>query len=185
MMPPVPSNVCHVAQDLGDRYLGELLAFLRTKKGAEWARSLGFKPADLIAQIQSDPMHRGERITLRSEKNPESGESEPVKRTPGEIISLMGDFYESVADLAKAPKDELHDILEVMKGERAGTIPDAGQRFEKITGGRYLELAQRNDARFSRLNRTEWRRLHEEAIVSPPSGPRVLLSCAGATDRCG
>lgn len=152
-------------QDIGDRYLRELPAFLQTEEGTRWARELGFNRDDLVAQILRDPMQRGAKIRLAPRVNPETGAVENVDLTPGEIIALMGDFYATVKQLANAPARELRSILDVMQGERVGTVPDAAERFEKITGGRYLALAQRNDTHFARLNRAEWRRLHEEAIA--------------------
>jgi hypothetical protein len=159
-------------QDLGDRYLRELLAFLQTEEGARWARELGLNRDDLVTQMLRDPMQRGARIRLGSRVNAETGAVENVELTPGEIIALMGDFYATVEQLANAPTAELRSILDVMQGERAGTVPDAGERFEKITGGRYLALAQRNDTHFARLNRDEWRRLHEEAIAEARAAGR-------------
>lgn len=163
-------------QDLGDRHLDELLAFLQTPEGAEWARELGLEPARLVARMVGErvanPLSRGVRIRLDPRVDPETGTVETPSRTPGEIIALMGDFYGSVEQLAGAPTEELEAILEVMREERAGAAPDAAQRFEEITGGRYLELAQRNDAHFARLNRAEWRRLHEEAIAEARAAGR-------------
>ena len=75
--------------------------------------------------------------------NPQTGAPENVQLTPADIISLMGDFYLTVDDLAHAPAGELRSILDVMQRERAGTISDANQQYEQITGGRYLTLAQR------------------------------------------
>ena len=51
-------------QDIGDRYLRELLAFLQTDEGAQWAHDLGFNRDDLVAQMLRDPMRRGSTIRL-------------------------------------------------------------------------------------------------------------------------
>jgi hypothetical protein len=46
------------------------------------------------------------------------GEGSP-ELTPGEIISLMGDLYGTVDELANAPASQLRDLLAVMQGERS------------------------------------------------------------------
>lgn len=159
-------------QDLGDRYLNELLTYLQTEDGAQWARELGMDPDELVTQITSDPMQSGTKIRLGPRQDPETGAVDHVELTPGEIISLMGDLYGSVEQLANAPPREIRGILNVMQQERAGRAPDAAERFERITGGRYLELAQQNDAHFARLNRAEWRRLHVEALAEARAAGR-------------
>lgn len=159
-------------QDIGDRYLLELLAFLQTEDGQEWARALGLNRDELVEQIRRDPMSRGRRISLGPRLNVESGQMENVDLTPGEIISLMGDFYGTVEELASAPVQEVRGVLGVMQGERTGTVSGAAQRYQEITGGRYLQLAARNDTHFARLNRAEWRRLHNQAIAEAQAAGR-------------
>jgi hypothetical protein len=159
-------------QDIGDRYLRELLVFLQTEEGARWAQGFGFNRDDLVAQLRRDPMQRGARIRLAQRVNAVTGAVSNAELTPGEIIALMGDFYATVEELANAPSGELRSILDVIQGERTGTVRNADERFEEITGGRYLALAQRNDTHFARLNRTEWRRLHEVAIAEAQSAGR-------------
>ena len=84
----------------------------------------------------------------------------------------MGDLYGTVDELANAPASQLRDLLAVMQGERTGAVKDSGERYERITGGRYLTLAQRNDTHFAPLNRAEWRRLHEAAIAEAQTAGR-------------
>ncbi len=163
--PPVRRYEGPEHQDIGDRYLRKLLAFLQTEEGARWASGMGYNRDDLVAQISRDPMQRGDRIHLPPRLNPQTGQVERGELTPGQVISLMGDFYGSVDDLANAPTAERRDILGVMERERTGAAPDAALQYEQITGGRYLTLAQRNDTHFARLNRQEWRRLHVQAIA--------------------
>lgn len=159
-------------QDIGDRYARDLLAFLQTPEGVKWATDRGLNASSLVAEMQADPMLHGARIQLPPQVNAETGTVEHRELTPGEIISLMGDLYGSVDELANAPASQLRDLLAVMQGERAGTAPDAAQRYERITGGRYLSLAQRNDTHFAPRNRAEWRRLHEAAIAEAQAAGR-------------
>jgi hypothetical protein len=159
-------------QDIGDRYPQELLAFLQTPEGARWAQERGLDRDALVAQMQADPLLHGGRIRLPQRVNAATGIAESPELTPGEIISLMGDLYGTVDELANAPASQLRDLLDVMRGERAGTVKDSGKRYQRITGGRYLALAQRNDTHFARLNRAEWRRLHEVAIAEAQAAGR-------------
>ncbi len=154
-------------QDLGDRHLGGLLAFLETEAGREWAERIGENRDTLVAQIRADPMRSGGTIRLEPHTAPGTGATERVALTPGQVIALMGDFYESVEDLANAPPAEIRQILAVMERQRAGTIAHtaADVEYERITGGRYLRLATRNAPHFAPRNRTEWRRLHLEAVA--------------------
>jgi hypothetical protein len=159
-------------QDLGDRYAQELLAFLQTPDGGRWAQERGLNRDALVAQMQSDPLLHGGRIRLPARSQAAAGSGEGRELTPGEIISLMGDLYGTVDELANAPAGQLRDLLAVMQGERAGTVTDAAQRYEHITGGQYLALAQRNETHFAPRNRAEWRRLHEAAIAEAQGAGR-------------
>lgn len=155
-------------QDFAGRYLDELLPYLGTEEGAQWARKLGFDPDDLVARITADPMYRGEKISLGTRRvRGKDGEyvlKTKGELTPGEIISLMGDHYPTAVAIANAPVREKRAVLDVIQEERIGRVPNAGERFERITGN-YMRLAERNDIHFAGLNRAEWRRLHEEALA--------------------
>jgi Domain of unknown function (DUF4157) len=177
-------------QDLGDRFPQELLAFLQTPQGARWAQERGLDRNALVAQMKADPLLHGGRIHLPPRVNAATGTTESPELTPGEIISLMGDLYGTVDELANAPAGQLRDLLAVMKGERTGAVKDSGARYERITGGRYLTLAERNDTHFAPRNRAEWRRLHEAAIAeaqaagrekSEPRFQHALLTDAAAS----
>jgi hypothetical protein len=154
-------------QDLGDRHLDGLLAFLETDAGRAWAERIGESRDTLVAQIRADPMRSGGTIGLTPGFDPRTGAPEQARLTPGQIISLMGDFYGSVEQLANSPPAEVRQILAVIDRQRAGTIDNdaANAQYENITGGRYLRLAARNAPHFAPLNRTEWRRLHVEALA--------------------
>ncbi|MCA9976828.1 MAG: hypothetical protein KC413_13800 [Anaerolineales bacterium] len=153
----------HEHQDLGDRSLDELHQYLQTDEGKAWAKQYGLDPQALTTQIGQDTMQQGGHIRLRN----------GVALTPGEIISLMGDFYGSWQSLDNAKASEIGSsdrgggILGVMQQERHGRISgsQANAQYEQITGGRYLQLAQHNDVHFARQNKQEWLRLHEEAIA--------------------
>lgn len=152
-------------QAIGDRYLDELLTFLQTKEGEIWAKSIGFDRDQLVEQIRKDPMQKEGKIKLEPRFDKDTGKTERPELTTGEIMSLMGDFYGTVDELAKAPTQEIKGILKVMQEEKKGTVKDAPQQYESITGGRYIELAKKNDVHFAPKNRQEWRRLHEFAIT--------------------
>jgi hypothetical protein len=151
----------------GDRYLVELQEFLRTPEGLAWAQSMGMDAAEVLAAIRTDPGRPGQRIHLRP----------GVDVTPGDAIALMGDFYGSIDALANAKLGELRDrpgnaahkpgILDVIdREERVGKSTAAENvDYENITHHRYSELARRNAQHFDPVNRTEWRRLHEQAIA--------------------
>jgi hypothetical protein len=153
-------------QDLGDRHLDALLAFLQTDEGAKWAAGVGEDRDALVAQIRADPLRGGGTIRLEPYVDPATGESSRAALTPGQVIALMGDFYGSVDELAGAPPAEIRQILEVLERERAHTIDHTGANaaYERITGGRYLRLAERNAVHFATRNRAQWRRLHDEAL---------------------
>jgi hypothetical protein len=86
-----------------------------------------------------------------------------VELTPGEIISLMGDFYGTWQELKNAPPEEITQLLDVMQKERKGDI-DANAEFEKITKGRYTTLAKANVTHFAPKNKQEWKTLHQLAL---------------------
>ena len=150
-------------QDIGDRYFRDLLSFLTLDEGKEWVRAIGEDPEKLINEILLESTGP---VLLRNVINPQIGELTPVTLSIGQTISLMGDFYGSWQELAQAPVSEIRGILAVMRGERLGRITtiEAAKKYEEITGGRYLRLAQNNDEHFFWRNKAEWRRLHVEAF---------------------
>ena len=111
--------------------------------------------------------------------------------TPGQAISLSGDFYGSWQTLQNAPAAELgvtrnsdgsrppEGILDVMSREQNNTISPAGATiaYSNITGGRYLRLDQENRTHFSSDNRNEWQRLHtlaKQLVVNHPGNAQML-----------
>lgn len=149
-------------QDLGDRDLGALAAYLGTPDGRAWAVRSGLDPDELRTRIKADPVAAG---ALIARVDPVTGRPSGRALTVGQIISLQGDFYERPEDLARAPEREVSDILAIMADERRGKAGNADKRFNTATGGRYLELAARNDSHFAPLNREMWRTLHQQALA--------------------
>ncbi|HEX8696571.1 MAG TPA: DUF4157 domain-containing protein [Longimicrobium sp.] len=165
-------------QDLGDRHLNELLAFLETDEGRAWAAGIGEDRDRLVAQIRADPLRGGGTIRLEPFTDRATGETSRAALTPGQVIALMGDFYGSVEELAGADPREIRQLLEVLERERAGTADHvtANAAYERITGGRYLRLAERNAVHFASRNRAQWRRLHAEALdQARAAGPNDAL----------
>lgn len=149
-------------QDLGDRDLGALATYLGTPDGRAWAVRSGLDPDELLTRIKADPVAAG---ALIARVDPVTGRPSGRALTVGQIISLQGDFYERPEDLARAPEREVSDILAIMADERRGKAGNADKRFNTATGGRYLELAARNDSHFAPLNREMWRTLHQQALA--------------------
>ena len=160
-------------EDLGDSALDDLRAFLDTPEGVEWAKKRGLDAKKLAARIDADPLKKaGGKIVAGTRTA--GDKPEEVGLTPGEIISLSGDFYDgpdAIAAAARQPLEKAGDKGEIdrLKGaiddERKGKLSDPNQTYETITGGRYLELAKKNDTHFAPKNRTEWRRLHDQALA--------------------
>lgn len=140
-------------QDLGDVELENLFAELQTKEGEAWARQRGIDPAQLVRQIAQDPVRRNKTIRVRP----------GLELTPGQIISLMGDFYRTWKDFQAAPKAEIDQILAVMAKERTGYSGNAD--YQTITKGRYTELAKVNIQHFAPGNKAAWKDHHEQAIA--------------------
>lgn len=90
--------------------------------------------------------------------------------TYGEMVALSGDFYETFEDLNRAPLLEVYDLVPLVNAHATT------EQLQNATGGRYLSLAQRNDAHFSvvgpgRANNMEtWRQRHIQAIVAARQG---------------
>lgn len=141
-------------QDLGDKNLEELFAYIQTEKGKKWTKERGIDTVKLVREIEQDPVRRKKTIRVRP----------GLELTPGEIISMMGDFYATWQDLQGASKEEIDKILAVMKKERTGGV-DANVEYEKITKGRYTKLARVNTKHFAPKNRDAWQDLHMQALA--------------------
>jgi hypothetical protein len=165
-------------QDLGDKHLHELHTYLESNKGAEWAEKYGYDPKSLRNDIGNDQQVKGAKISLHAEQkffpdDPRAKDYRNISLTPGEIISLMGDFYETWEELQNAPRSEIVKILGVMKQEKNHEIDEVGaakgyidatkERPEKKT---YLGLAERNANHFAPRNAQTWQEHHQEAITT-------------------
>jgi hypothetical protein len=142
-------------QDLGDAHLQSLYEYLQTAKGKAWAQTHGLPP-NLMEEIGQDAMRRGKKLRTQS----------GVALSVGDIIALMGDLYPTWQAVLNAPAEQLRGHLATMRQERYGQISadEATQRYERVSGGAYLRLAQQNVTHFAPRNRSEWQRLHEEAM---------------------
>jgi hypothetical protein len=169
-------------QDLGDKYFRDLAAFVGTAEGAAWVKQYGLG-ADM-AGMSTDPLLAGGRIRVGDRK-----------LTPGEIISLHGDFYATPEALEKADPKEIDEILAAIERERRGELSgaQANATYQAITlrhrsrDQSFLELAKRNEPHFTPGNRKAWRALHERALEmargateDPAAFDRALMFDAAA-----
>ena len=154
--------------DLGDRYLRELADFAATDAGKDWIAENGLMAE--TAGLASDPMLAGGKINVNG-----------VDLTPGEIVALSGDFYESPEELEHAKPEELRELVAAIHKEQRGELKDPNALYESITAkyrsenDRYLNLATRNQKHFAPGNRLEWKRLHTEALQ--------MAKAAGTDDK--
>jgi LysM repeat protein len=103
----------------------------------------------------------------------------------GEGIS-MGDFYLDPMQMISAPEKELLALSALIKKEKSGT-PVTNKEWDDATGGRYSDLAEKNEAHFAPPNarlvdissaahgwnhKTEWERYHRMALDKSHSGAK-------------
>ncbi len=100
----------------------------------------------------------------------------------------MGDLFESPEQLAGASPEELKDLAVLIKREQSGGKPVTTQEWEKATKGRYLKLAEKNEAHFGSQNpvfvtpstagaasvnhKSEWEKYHKAALDAAKSGDK-------------
>ncbi len=100
----------------------------------------------------------------------------------------MGDLFESPEQLAGASPEELKELAVLIKREKSGGKPVTTEEWEKATGGRYLKLAEKNEAHFGPPNpvfvtpstagaasanhKNEWEKYHKAALDASKSGDR-------------
>jgi hypothetical protein len=147
----------HVA--FGDRHLQDLDTFIDTPEGTDWVKR--YKLEGSVAGVHSDPTLSGRKIKVGS-----------MELSPGEVIALVGDFYETPGALKQANPAEVRELLNTIRQEGAGVLKGgkANELYQKITvkyrgeKGSFLELAKRNKPHFAPGNREEWAKLHNEAL---------------------
>ncbi len=104
------------------------------------------------------------------------------------VVIAMGDFFESPAQMAGASTTELEALKALIERERGGGKAVETEEWEKATGGRYLKLAEKNEAHFAPQNkglvapttagassanhRSEWERHHKAAIDLAAAGKK-------------
>ncbi len=147
-------------QDFGDKGLKDLAAFLASPEGKQWLEQYKIDP-NAVSKLGQDPFLSGKKITVGK-----------LELSPGDVIALMGDFYRSPEALMNAPPEEVADLLNAIKRERAGELGGgkANEAYQDITAkyrpqsDTYLELAKINKPHFSPGNRDAWLKLHNEAL---------------------
>jgi hypothetical protein len=100
----------------------------------------------------------------------------------------MGDLFESPEQMAKAPPQELEALAALIKREQSGGKPVSTAEWQAATGGRYLKLAEKNEAHFAPPNpafaaasaagagsenhKSEWEKYHTSALTISQSGDK-------------
>jgi hypothetical protein len=143
---------------IGDEGFAELSDFLNTPEGKAW-----------LAEHQLDP---GLAADFANEGNTTLGIG-PNAVTAGDL-NAFGDFYENAQQILTAPPEEVAELLDAIKAERAGLLGhgEANRRYEDITRkyrkgtGRktYIELADANGPHFTPTNREAWLAQHDQAL---------------------
>ncbi len=143
---------------LGDRYLRELADFAKTSEGIDWIAEHGLEAE--TSGLATDPIVSGAKIPIGG-----------LQLSPGEIVALSGDFYESPEELEHANPKELAELVAAIHSEEKGQLKDPNATYQAITQkyrsehDSYLSLAERNQKHFAPGNRLEWKRIHMQAIA--------------------
>jgi hypothetical protein len=133
-------------RDIPTRHLTELQQFLTTPEGKKWAKDHGYKADELLARMQNDPAAKGEKLHGPGNKSTEF--------TYGEVTALMGDLYSDWKTLGNEKQGTKDGLMQ------ANSTAD----YQKLSGGKYLELAKNNDNHFAGKNLEAWRKHHIEAL---------------------
>lgn len=103
----------------------------------------------------------------------------------GEGIT-MGDFYEDATQMVNAPASELQALAVLIKKEKSGT-PVTTKEWDDATGGRYHQLAEKNESHFAPSNpklvdvssaahganhQTEWEKYHKFGLDKSRAGAK-------------
>jgi murein DD-endopeptidase MepM/ murein hydrolase activator NlpD len=112
------------------------------------------------------------------------------------VSIAMADLFESRDQMAKASPKELKELADLIKREQSGGKPVTTEEWEKATGGRYLELAKKNEAHFAPPNpslvtpsaagagspnhKSEWETQHRSALDASKAGDRDMALMTNA-----
>lgn len=110
-----------------------------------------------------------------------------VELTYGTLIA-MADLFGSPTDIENASKDELQKITDLIKKEKSGTAGKSvtTSDWESATGGRYLEMAKKNEEHFAPSDtklvtssgkstanhKIEWEKWHRKALEKSQAGQK-------------
>jgi hypothetical protein len=193
---PSPHSILGLQRSAGNHAVTELLASARPKsRGPATAPPLVIQRFDSFEHIALGDKAKGgpQRILLDAHRkdlpdyaNPPAwpaqwkalyaaAKSEEQKLamteglTYGEVVALMGDFYESWKDLNEAPLREIWDLIPLIHSTEATT-----SELQDATAGRYLALAKKNVTHFSNVgaglsNIETWRTMHAQAVDTAKS----------------
>ena len=133
-------------RDIPTRHLTELQQFLQTPEGKKWAKDHGYNADDLLKRMQNDPAAKGEKLHGPGNKSTEF--------SYGDVTALMGDLYSDWKQLGNEKQDKKDALMKA----------DSTADYQKLSGGKYLELAKNNDNHFAGKNLEAWRKHHIEAL---------------------
>jgi hypothetical protein len=168
---------------IGDRGPQQLVAYLNTPEGQQWARDLGIDAKPLLADFERDPFIRDPARRMRVKPGSASKlpplAAAPIGVTPGEAISLSGDIYAPEA-LESAPPSQVRAVLSIFDRQAAGLLKGAAVdiALQNATEGDYTERAKDNLPHFASIgpvvpgmsgtrdNRAEWERVHGLALAA-------------------
>lgn len=163
----------------------------------EQKRSRTPRPRDsdnAITEVEPLGMHSavqrfeaGEHAQFGGKKGKQrSIEINGVKMTYGEAIA-MGDLFATPQDMQKADPKELQAILVLIRKDTIKPGSVTTEEWQKATGGRYMDLAAKNEAHFAPSNpkltkasagksgdnhKTEWEKYHAQAIAKAQEGKK-------------
>src|SRR5258705_3994161 len=104
------------------------------------------------------------------------------------VAIAMGDLYETPEKMAKASKKEIKELAALIEQERTTGVLVPIEKWQKATGGRFLDLAEQNVAHFapqradlastsaagktSTNHKSEWEKHHTAALNASKSGDK-------------
>ncbi|HSS03078.1 MAG TPA: DUF4157 domain-containing protein, partial [Kofleriaceae bacterium] len=133
-------------RDIPTKHLTELQQFLGTPEGKKWAKDHGYDADELLKRMQNDPAAKGEKLHGPGNKSTEF--------SYGEVTALMGDLYKEWKDLGNEKQDKKDALMHA----------NSTAEYQKLTGGKYVDLAKNNDSHFAGKNLESWRKHHVEAL---------------------